>query len=124
MPQDPDEPETLEQLIADRVGRGRQMTWRQFEEQAVDEESGHRPSRDVLWKIGSGKPAKINRQVVGAIAAGLGLPPRRVQIAAAYQLTGLRIAEVEGGLVLHESDVDPEGPLVKKALEGREESDE
>lgn len=123
MPKDPHEPETLEQLIAERVGRGRQMTWRQFEDQAVDEESGHQPSRDVLWKIGNGKPAKINRQVVGAIAAGLGLPPQRVRIAAAYQLTGLVIAEVEGGLVLHQSGVDPEGPLVKEALKDRGESE-
>lgn len=123
MPKDPREPETLEQLIAERVGRGRQMTWRQFEDQAIDAKSGHQPSRDVLWKIGNGKPAKINRQVVGAIAAGLGLPLQRIQIAATYQLTGLVIAEVEGGVVVHRPGVDPEGPLVKEALRDRDGSE-
>lgn len=68
MTHDAPEPETLEQLVAERVGTGRDMTWRQFEDRAVDEESGHKPSRDTLWKIGNGKPTKIDRRVVGAVA--------------------------------------------------------
>ncbi|AYD81638.1 helix-turn-helix DNA-binding domain protein [Streptomyces phage Kromp] len=116
MTHDVPEPETLEQLVADRVGTGREMTWRQFEERAVDEESGHKPSRDTLWKIGNGKPVKIDRRVVGAVAAGLGLPLRRVQIAATYQITGLVVSEVEGGLVAHEAGTSPQGPLVRGVL--------
>jgi hypothetical protein len=121
MTHDVPEPETLEQLVADRVGTGREMTWRQFEERAVDEESGHKPSRDTLWKIGHGKPVKIDRRVVGAVAAGLGLPPLRVKIAATYQITGLVVSEVGGGLVAHEPGVSPQAPLVQGALkEGQE----
>ncbi|MBZ6258799.1 hypothetical protein KVH22_25120 [Streptomyces olivaceus] len=121
MTHDVPEPETLEQLVADRVGTGREMTWRQFEERAVDEESGHRPSRDTLWKVGHGKSVKIDRRVVGAIAAGLGLPPLRVQIAAAYQTTGLVVSEVQGGLVAHQPGASPQGPLVERALKDDEE---
>jgi hypothetical protein len=120
MTPDVPEPETLEQLVADRVGTGREMTWRQFEERAVDPESGHQPSRDTLWKIGKGKPVKIDRRVVGAVAAGLGVPLRRAQIAATYQLTGLVVTQLQDGAVLHEPDVQPDGPLVKEALEARD----
>ncbi|WP_406365194.1 hypothetical protein [Streptomyces sp. NBC_00645] len=116
MTHDAPEPETLEQLVAERVGTGRDMTWRQFEDRAVDEESGHKPSRDTLWKIGNGKPTKIDRRVVGAVAAGLELPLRRVQLAAAYQLTGLLVSEVSGADVLHRPGADPDGPLVREAL--------
>ena len=116
MTHDAPEPETLAQLIDDRVGRGREMTWRQFEERAVDPETKHNPSRDVLWRIGKGQSAKIDRRVVRAVAAGLGLPLRRVQVATTYQLTGLVVSDVAGGTVLHEPGAETEGPLVKDAL--------
>ncbi|MEW2451258.1 hypothetical protein AB0896_27495 [Streptomyces parvulus] len=124
MRHDVSEPETLEQLVADRVGTGREMTWRQFEERAVDEESGHRPSRDTLWKIGNGKPVKVDRRVVGAVAAGLGLPLRRVQIAATFQITGLVVSDVGGGMVVHEPGVAPDGPRVQGALKDDDHSNE
>lgn len=124
MTHDAPEPETLEQLVADRVGAGRDMTWRQFEDRAVDEESGHRPSRDTLWKIGTGKPVKVDRRVVGAVAAGLRLPLRRVQAAAAYQFFGLVTSDVDGGTVLHAPEASPGGPRVRDVLRGREGADE
>lgn len=102
--------ETLTELVAARVGPGRAMTYSKFQERAIDKESGHRPSRGVLWKIANGERVIIDKELVGAIAAGLNLPLERVQAAAAYQYTGLVATPVNGGLVVHEPGVDADTP--------------
>lgn len=110
------EAETLTDLVAERVGEGRGMTYRQFEERAVDRKTGRRPSRDVLWKISKGKPVKVDPAIVGAVAAGLGLPENRVRAAAAYQYTGLIATEVAGGIVLHEPSAEADTDATRKAV--------
>lgn len=103
-------PETLTRLVADRVGDGRElMSYRAFEQRAVDPDSGYRPSRNTIWKIRHGKPVNVDPQLVGAVAAGLGLDPQRVQAAAAYQYTGYVASRVAGGVVVHEPGVRPGG---------------
>jgi hypothetical protein len=110
------EAETLTQLVADRVGEGRELTYRAFQAKAIDEKSGYQPSVDVLWKVGTGKAFKLSPELVGAIAAGLGLPPGRVQAAAAYQYTGLVATLVEGAAVLHEPGVDTDTPAIRREV--------
>lgn len=109
--------ETLKDLVAERVGEGRDMTYRAFEAKAVDPETGYNPSRDVLWKVGTGRPFKLSPELVRAIAAGLGLPRWRVQAAAAYQYTGLVATSVDGGIVLHDATVEADTPVVRDELE-------
>ena len=108
--------ETLTDLVAARVGRGKPLTYRRFEELAVDPETGHRPSRDTLWKISHGKPIKVDPAIVRAVAEALSLPPERAQRAAAYQYVGLVATEVAGGLVLHEPAVDADTSGVEGAV--------
>lgn len=81
--------ETLTDLVAARVGRGRPMTFDQFEAAAIDPESGTKPSRGVLWKVAQGKPIMVSAEIVQAIAAGLKVDPDRAKRAAALQYVGL-----------------------------------
>lgn len=111
------EPETLTDLVAARVGPGSAMTYRKFEELAVDPKTKHHPSRDVLWKISKGKPVKVDPAIVRAVAAGLGLPEERVQAAAAYQYTGLVATRVGGGYVLHDPAVEGDTAASEKAVQ-------
>ncbi|MGW1039844.1 hypothetical protein [Streptomyces sp. NPDC002547] len=98
--------ETLTDLVAARVGRGRSMTYRRFEELAIDPDTGYQPSRDTLWKISHGKPIKVDAAIVRAVAAALNLPVERAQRAAAYQYLGLLPSGVAGGIVLHRPEVE------------------
>lgn len=110
------EPETLTRLVADRVGDGRElMSYRAFERRAVDPDSGYQPSRNTIWKIRHGKPVNVDPHLVGAIAAGLGLPPERVQAAAAYQYTGYVASRVAGGVAVHEPGRKP-GPRAEETI--------
>lgn len=111
------ETETLTELVAARVGPGGVMTYRKFEERAVDPESGHRPSRGTLWKIANGERVIIDKEIVGAVAAGLGLPPERVQAAAAYQYLGMVVTRVGGGLVIHAPGVEADTPAVRDEVQ-------
>lgn len=111
------EVETLEQLVADRVGPGRELTYRAFQAKAIDAATGYQPSVDVLWKVGTGKSFKLSPELVGAIAAGLGLPSRRVQAAAAYQYTGLVATPVDGGVVLHEPGLAADTPATRDEVQ-------
>ena len=110
------EPETLSSLVAERVGTGRGMTYRKFEQLAVDPKDKTSPSRDTLWKISHGRPIKVTPAIVQAVAAALNLPDARVQAAAAYEYTGLVPTEVAGGLVLHDPAVDGDTPASEKAV--------
>jgi hypothetical protein len=92
--------QTLTELVADRVGPGRPLTYDKFEEQAVDGRSGYRPSRGVLWKIANGKKVHIDPPLIRAIAAGLRIPEAQVQAAAAYQFLGLVVTQTSEGIAL------------------------
>jgi hypothetical protein len=95
-----EQPETLTQLVQDGISGG--VTYAQLSKRSVDPDSGYRPSANLLWKVGTGRDVKINPPLVAAIAAGLSLPPVRVQAAAAYQFTGYAIKPLGQGAVVHE----------------------
>lgn len=86
----PRDTETLAQLVAERAGkRGSSLpTYEQLAERSTDDETGYRPSPNLLWKIGTGQEVKVNPALMRAIAAGLQLPLTRVQAAAARQYLG------------------------------------
>lgn len=94
------DPETLTQLVSEHVGHGT-ITYRVFEDRAIDPETGYRPSKSTLWKVARGEPVKISPQIVRAIAAGLGLRLARVAAAAAYQYTGLIASPAGTGTAIH-----------------------
>jgi hypothetical protein len=111
------EPETLTDLVAARVGPGTAMTYRKFEERAIDPVSGHKPSLGVLWKVAKGERVIIDPELVRAVAAGIGLPEERVQAAAAYQYTGLVATEVAGGYVIHAPAVGGDTAASERAVQ-------
>jgi hypothetical protein len=92
--------QTLTELVADRLGPGRPLTYDKFEEQAIDERTGYRPSRGVLWKVAHGKKVHIDPPLIRAIAAGLRIPEAQVQAAAAYQFLGLVVTQTAEGIAL------------------------
>lgn len=82
----------LAQLVAERVGEGRRMTWRQVEERAVDPETGYRPVKETLRKISRGITVKVSPELVRAVAAGLEVPLYTVENAfIAKYVTGRRV---------------------------------
>lgn len=110
--------ETLTDLVSARVGEGRDLTYRAFEDRALDPATGYRPSRDTVWKIAKGKPVKVSPELVRAVAAGLSLPLSRVQAAAAYQFTGFVASQVGGATVVHDPGVSPaDMPLTRATVE-------
>ncbi|MGW5352254.1 hypothetical protein ACWERV_17295 [Streptomyces sp. NPDC004031] len=81
--------ETLTQLIAAAAGdRGRGMTYAELAKKSIDPVTKYQPSPNLLNKIGRGEYVKLNPPLVGAIIAGLGLPPARVHAAAHRQYIG------------------------------------
>lgn len=113
-----DKPETLTDLVSDRVGKGRPMTFDQFEEKAIDPKSQHRVSRGVLFKIAHGEPIMLSPEVVGGVAAGLGIDPQRAALAAARQYAGLvqarqvfegELREEAAATVVSRGAAEPEG---------------
>jgi len=92
---------TLRDLVGGGVAEGREMTYRALEDKAQDPVTGYRPSRDLLWKVGTGQSFRLTPEngpkLVRAIAAGLGLEDRYVQAAAAYQFAGYVAVELETG---------------------------
>lgn len=122
---------TLTDLVAERVGEGREMTYRALEEKAEDPVTGYRPSRDLLWKVATGRPFRLTPEdgpkLVRAIAAGLGMEPRLAQAAAAYQFTGYVAVELETGrAVLKPGTQVGDAPKARSVLKRweREESEE
>lgn len=82
------EAETLAQLVSDQAGKGKRYTFEQLANRSVDPESSYKPSPNLLWTIGSGKSVKMKPELIRALAAGLGLPPKRVADAAHRQFLG------------------------------------
>lgn len=82
--------ETLAQLVSEQAGKGegKKYTFKQLANRSVDPESGYSPSPNLVWTIATGKSVKMNKELVRALAVGLGLPPQRVADAAHRQFLG------------------------------------
>lgn len=103
--------ETLTDLVASVLAPRGDDTIESLTLRCVDPETGYRPSRNTVWKISRSDLAegvKINPKVVRAVAAGVGVSPRRATAAAAYQYTGYVPTEIGGGVALHPSDETPD----------------
>lgn len=102
-------PETLTDLVASqlRTGGGRD-TIDTLYPRCIDPSTGYAAGRTTVWKLSRPDQAtsvKIHPDLVRAMAAGLGLTEKRVQVAAAYQYTGLVATDYAGGTILHEPGV-------------------
>jgi hypothetical protein len=86
----------LTQLVKEHAGEGRPLTLREFAERAVDPETGTTISKSTAGNLVTGSRIKITPEVLAAIAAGLGVPLRRVQAAAAEQYVGLVLDDPAG----------------------------
>ncbi|MFE7243814.1 helix-turn-helix domain-containing protein [Streptomyces sp. NPDC057580] len=69
---------------------------REFAERAVDPETGATISKSTVGNLVTGSRIKITPEVLGAIAAGLGVPLRLVQVAATEQYVGLVVRDPVG----------------------------
>lgn len=85
--------ETLAQLVSEQAGTGKPYTFEQLANRSVDPESNYKPSPNLVWTIATGKSVKMNPPLVRALAAGLGLSPKRVADAAHRQFLGWYAAE-------------------------------
>ncbi|MFD9069763.1 hypothetical protein [Streptomyces lasiicapitis] len=65
------------------------MTYRKLAERMVDPETGYAISSSTVFKVSKGQAIRVERRVIRAFAAGLGLPLRDVQLAAAAEYIGL-----------------------------------
>lgn len=81
--------DALTRLMRKHVGVGRALTLREFAERAIDPATGTTISKSTAGNLVTGSRIKITPQVLGAIAAGLGVPKRLVQAAATEQYVGL-----------------------------------
>ena len=85
--------DALTRLVQTHVGEGRALRIREFAERAVDPESGWSPSKSLVGNIVAGHQVKVTPGLLRAVAAGLGVPLRLVQAAAAEQYLGLVLDE-------------------------------
>jgi hypothetical protein len=98
--------ETLAQLVSEQAGKGRKYTFEQLANRSVDPESSYKPSANLVWKIASGQDVKLNPPLVRALAAGLGLHPKRVADAAHRQFLGWYSVEPNIDIPAGEDDED------------------
>lgn len=89
--------DAVTELVSRYVGEGRRFSTREFPLVAVDPESGWAPSKSLIAKIINGEGYKISPQLVGALAAGLGLSREVVAAAAHLQVIGYEESELESG---------------------------
>lgn len=85
----PEQADALTRLVQEHVGEGRALTVRAFAERAVDPKSRTTISKSTAGNLVQGHRIKITPEVLGAIAAGLGLPLASVQAAAMEQYVGI-----------------------------------
>lgn len=89
----PDQNDALTRLVQEHVGRGRRLTVRAFEEQAVDPVSGRRLSKSLAGNIVQGHQIKVTPEVLRAIAAGIGESLSTVRAAAIEQYIGIEVTD-------------------------------
>ena len=85
----PDQTNALTRLVREHVGEGRPLTIRVFAERAIDPKTGTTISKSTAGNLLTGSRIKITPEVLGAIAAGLGVPLAEVQVAAMAQYVGI-----------------------------------
>ncbi|MDX2921832.1 helix-turn-helix transcriptional regulator [Streptomyces sp. NE06-03C] len=85
----PDHSDALTRLVQEHVGAGRALTIRDFAQAAVDPKSGTSISKSTAGNLVQGHSVKITPEVLGAIAAGLGVSLAQVQLAAMRQYVGV-----------------------------------
>lgn len=89
----PDQDDALTRLVQEHVGRGRRLTFRAFEEQAVDPLTGRRISKSTAENVVKGHQIKVTPEVLRAIAAGIEVHPDRVRAAAIRQYIGIVVTD-------------------------------
>lgn len=92
--------DALTELVQQHVGThtgSEKMTVTAFQRKAVDDESGYQPSTGLIGKIIAGDSYTVTPKLIGAIAAGLGIPREIVGAAAHLQLIGYTEGELEEG---------------------------
>jgi hypothetical protein len=89
----PEQDDALTRLVQEHVGRGRRLTFRAFEEQAVDPVTQRRISKSTAENVVKGHQIKVTPEVLRAIAAGIGEDIRRVRIAAIRQYIGIEVTD-------------------------------
>ncbi|WP_328920688.1 helix-turn-helix domain-containing protein [Streptomyces sp. NBC_00208] len=85
----PDQTNALTRLVREHVGEGRPLTIRVFAERAIDPKTGTTISKSTAGNLLTGARIKITPEVLGAIAAGLGVTLAEVQAAAMAQYVGV-----------------------------------
>lgn len=85
----PDQNDALTRLVQEHVGDGRPLTIRAFAAAAVDPKSGTSISKSTVGNLVQGHSIKITPEVLGAIAAGLGVDLATVQARAMAQYVGV-----------------------------------
>ena len=118
--------DALTELVQQHVGThtgSEKMTVAAFQRKAVDEESGYQPSTGLIGKIIAGDSYTVTPKLVGAIAAGLGIPREIVGAAAHLQLIGYTEGELGEGAaatLMRRIGVEPgdsERSIVKRWVE-------
>lgn len=92
--------DALTELVQRHVGThtgSDKMSVAAFCKVAIDPDSGYQPSNGLIGKIVRGDSYTITPRLVGAIAAGLGLPREVAAAAAHLQLIGYEETELRGG---------------------------
>lgn len=89
----PEHDDALTRLVQQHVGRGRRLTFRAFEEQAVDPLTQRRISKSTAENVAKGHQIKVTPEVLRAIAAGIGEDIRRVRAAAIRQYIGIEVTD-------------------------------
>lgn len=92
--------DALTELVRQHVGThtgSDKMTITAFQKKAVDSESGYQPSTGLIGKIVAGDSYTVTPKLIGAIAAGLGIPREIVGAAAHLQIIGYTKSELRDG---------------------------
>lgn len=90
--------DALTRLVQQHVGRGRRLTVRAFEEQAVDPVTGRGISKSTAGSIVNGHQIKITPEILRAIAAGIEVDVRDVRKAAIRQYIGIVVTDGLGSV--------------------------
>ncbi|MFI1371285.1 hypothetical protein ACH4UY_04645 [Streptomyces longwoodensis] len=85
--------EALTRLVQEHVGRGRRLTFRAFEEQAIDPVTGRGLSKSTAANVAKGHQIKVTPEVLRAIAAGIGEDLAKVRAAAIRQYIGIEVTD-------------------------------
>jgi hypothetical protein len=104
--------ELVQQHVGTHTGHDK-ISVAAFVQRAVDPDTGYRPSNGLVGKIVRGETYKVTPQLVGAIAAGLGLSREIAAAAAHLQLIGYEEAELKGGApaaLMRRLDAEPGEP--------------